>query len=578
MGTPFQATLKDSLNTSMWRHYGKFYRGSYGRLLLTFALSIVQFLLLFPIIYLVRYSFDKILPAKDFRLLLWAGAAILILNLANAGANLWMRYLALKVIKQAIRDYRDELLNRVFAFSRTYYGEVDAARMHSLIVQDTERVDVMSNALLSQIIPALVIGAGVGVMLAYLNWFLFLILLSLGPLLYFIGRAISKKVRQHTQDFRQSFESFSKGILFVLQSLDLTRIQTAEEFEIARQRKLFDEVRVSSGSMSWFQAAYGLAQNTLLSVAGVLILVIGGRAVGLGRMTLGDLLSFYVAMGLMRSYLSPAFYMSPHVTAGSQSLAALYTTLHVEDHPPYSGRRRIQFNGRVQFESVHFQYNAKPVLKNVNLTLAPRESVALIGPNGAGKSTLTYLILGFYRPQTGRVLIDEHPLEELDVTHLRRQIGVVTQQPIIFTGTIWENITYGAPQLSEPQVIESARLATAHEFIESLPLGYNTRVGENGMALSGGQRQRIAIARALLRKPNLLILDEPTNHLDLESVERLTRNLKCLEGAPTILIISHDLKIARQAQRIYFLEDGQITSRAGAGMRSLENGQSVTAL
>jgi ABC-type bacteriocin/lantibiotic exporter with double-glycine peptidase domain len=575
METPFKATFMDSLNVSMWRHYGKFYRGSYGRLFLTFVLSIIQFLLLFPIIYLVRYAFDRILPAGNFRLLLWMGAAVLVLNLANAGTNLWMRYLALKVIKLAIRDYRDELLNRVFAFSRTYYGEVDAARMHSLIVQDTERVDVMSNALVSQVIPALVIGAGVGLVLAYLNWFLFLILLSLGPFLYFIGRSITRKVRKHSQDYRQSFESFSKGILFVLQSLDLTRIQTAEEFEIARQRKLFDEVRVSSGSMSWFQSAYGLVQNTMLSVAGVLILVIGGRAVGLGRMTLGDLLSFYVGLELMRNYMSPAVYMLPHVTAGSQSLAALYKALHVEDPPPYSGRRRIQFKGRVQLESVHFQYNAKPVLRNVNLTLEPEESVALIGPNGAGKSTLTHLILGFYRPQTGHVLIDEYPLEELDVTHLRRQIGVVTQQPIIFSGTIWENITYGALPMSEALVIKSAQLATAHEFIELLPEGYNTLVGENGMALSGGQRQRIAIARALLRKPNLLILDEPTNHMDLESVERLTRNLKCLEGAPTILIISHDFKIARQAQRIYYLEDGQITSKDGLGALPLEKGQSV---
>jgi ABC-type bacteriocin/lantibiotic exporter with double-glycine peptidase domain len=218
------------------------------------------------------------------------------------------------------------------------------------------------------------------------------------------------------------------------------------------------------------------------------------------------------------------------------------------------------------------------VLRIVNLTLEPKESVALIGPNGAGKSTLTHLILGFYRPQTGRVFIDEYPLEELDVTHLRRQIGVVTQQPIIFSGTIWENITYGTPQLSKAQVIKSAQLATAHEFIELLPEGYNTLVGENGMALSGGQRQRIAIARALLRKPNLLILDEPTNHMDLESVERLMLNLKFLEGAPTILIISHDFKIARKAQRIYFLEDGQITSKDGLGTLPPEKEQSLPTL
>ncbi len=563
------------MNLPVWRHYSKFYRGSYGILVFSLFLAIVELVLVFPVIYLVGYAFDKVLPAGHFSLLLWIGIGMLGLTLANSAANLWVRYLTLKVTKQAIRDYRDELLNRIFAFSRSFYGEMDSARLHSIIVQDTERVDIMSNALLSQVIPALIVSTGVGLLLLYLNWSLFLILLILTPLLYFVGKRLGKKVRERTRIFHRSFEAFSKGILFVLESMDLTRIQTAEEFELQRQRRQFDEVQMTSGSMAWLQTAYGLLQNTILAVAGVLILIIGGRAVGLKTMSIGNLLSYYVAIGLLRTYLNPAFYMAPHVIAGAQSLENLHRIMHVEDRPPYSGRRRIEFSGGIELESVSFQYNSTPVLQDVDLVLPPHQSVAVVGPNGAGKSTIVYLLLGFYRPQRGRILIDGHSLDELDTTFLRRQIGVVPQQTNIFGGTVWENITYGAGDVSESQVVDAARLATAHEFIQHFPRGYDTLVGDQGMTLSGGQRQRIAIARALLRLPRLLILDEPTNHLDVAAVNELISNLKHLIPIPTILLISHDAKVTQEASCIYRMSEGRILSREDS--KTMVQGEGIPA-
>jgi ABC-type bacteriocin/lantibiotic exporter with double-glycine peptidase domain len=198
------------------------------------------------------------------------------------------------------------------------------------------------------------------------------------------------------------------------------------------------------------------------------------------------------------------------------------------------------------------------VLRDVTLTINPGSTVALVGPNGSGKSTIGNLILGFYRPQTGELCADDQPFTELDMVHLRRQIGVVTQDPILFPGTIWENITYGAPNVSSSQVIQAAKLATAHESIDQLPKGYQTFVGEDGILLSGGQRQRIALARALLREPALLILDEPTNHLDEAGVRQLMGSLDQLGNAPTILMISHDVAIVDQAEYIYVLQAGGI--------------------
>ncbi|MFC1488445.1 ATP-binding cassette domain-containing protein [Thermodesulfobacteriota bacterium] len=188
----------------------------------------------------------------------------------------------------------------------------------------------------------------------------------------------------------------------------------------------------------------------------------------------------------------------------------------------------------------------------------PNQMVALVGPNGAGKSTIVNLILGFYRPQEGGLFADDCPYVNMDIVHFRRQIGVVTQDPIIFSGTVLENITYGSPEANTDQVVRAAELAVAHEFILRLPEGYDTFVGGRGVLLSGGQRQRIAVARALLRRPQLLILDEPTHHLDKTGVYELMGNLKRLEQVPSILIISHDVDILDAADQSYYLKEGRV--------------------
>jgi ABC-type bacteriocin/lantibiotic exporter with double-glycine peptidase domain len=195
----------------------------------------------------------------------------------------------------------------------------------------------------------------------------------------------------------------------------------------------------------------------------------------------------------------------------------------------------------------------------VTLSVDPGTTVAIVGPNGSGKSTIAYLILGFYRPQVGQVLADDHPLDDLDVKALRREMGIVTQKQMMFSGSILDNITYGHPDCSFNDVVRAAQLATAHDFIRELPDGYRTPVGEGGVKLSGGERQRIAIARALIADPRLLILDEPSVHLDADAVAQLMRNLDSWSSAPTIIVISHDRNVVHGADRTYLLDDGRIT-------------------
>jgi len=529
-------------------------------LILSVIASIMQALILLSIALLVRHVFDDLIPAGNFHLLALVGTGIVFLYLINGGITLWTRHVILKTTKAAIQRFRGEILGKFYAFSRSYYSEADRSKLHTIMVQDTERLDIMSNAVIAQLIPALLISVALGAILIYLNWLLFLVMTSIVPLLFVVGRSIGKMVRKRVHAFHRSFERFSRGILFVLQMMDLTRIQSAEHFESERQGKNLEELRFASGHMAWLRAAYSLIQNMIIASSGVVILIVGGGAVATGYMTLGGLLSFYTAVTLLRTHLNTISSCIPQIIEGNESLTTLFSLLETKDSRPYSGMKRIAFSGRITLESVYFQYRDRPVLHDIDLTIHPGTTVALVGPNGAGKSTIAYLVLGFYRPQRGQLCADDHPFGELDIVHLRRHIGVVSQDPAIFPGTVLENITYGCPDVSTRQIVQASELATAHGFIQALPEGYDTFVGEGGVLLSSGQRQRIAIARALLRQPRLLILDEPTNHLDETAVRQLMSNLRTLDGVPAIMIISHDMGLVHEAQYVYVLQEGRIVT------------------
>jgi len=549
-----------TINVRAWQYYLRCYRGSYRDLLLSLLASVAQSLIVMQIAALIRYVFDVVIPSGDSTLLITAGLGLVAMHLADIGATLWIGHVVVRSTGNAIQRFRDELLKRLFSFSRSYYTEVDRGALHSKIVHDTLRLERMGNSLAAKVLPALLTGAVLGAVLLYLNWRLSLLILGIAPLFMVVSSIMGRAVARGTRGFHRSIDVFSKGILSVLQTMDLTRIQSAEEFEMERQGRGFDLLRQANAKWTWLNVAYGAVSVTAVAIFGVIILIVGGRAVATGQMTVGALLSFYVAFGLLRPRLGLIYTSIPHVIEGNESLTPLYGMLKMDDARPYAGTRRIAFNGEVRLEGVCFQYKDVPVLRDVNLTILPGSTVAVVGPNGSGKSTVANLIVGFYRPQSGHLYADGQPFDELDITHLRRSIGVVTQDPILFPGTILDNIVYGCPDADRQQVIAASEMATVHEFIQQLPQGYDTLVGEEGVLLSGGQRQRIAIARALLRRPKLLILDEPTNHLDEAAVRQLLSNLSVRDNPPASLIISHDAEVVRLASHTYALQEGRIVA------------------
>ncbi len=546
-------------NSKAWRYYAERYRPHRAALAVIVLAALAQAGLVFPMLWLIREILDVILPQRQVRQLALAGGGLLLLNLAGGALVLCVRQFSLRATKIVIREIRGELVERLFCFSRGYFDNADRSVLHARIVQDTERLDVMSNALVAQMLPAMLVSASLSLILLYLNWILFAVMMSIVPALYLANRLLGRKVRRLAGAYRRSFEIFSKGILFVVQGIDLCRFQSAEKIELERQRGYQEDLRVTSERMAWLDTAYGQVQSTISTASSLLILVVGGVSVAAGRMSLGELLAFYVTVGLMVGHARMVWSVIPQIILGSESLGAVYFLLRTQDLAPYTGRRRIDFQGGLTLRSVHFRYRQDPVLERFDLTIPPHTTVAVVGPNGSGKSTIAYLLAGFYRPQQGSLYADQTPYDELDLAHFRRFIGFVPQEPMLFSGSVLENITYGS-DTSDPadreRVTAAAELATAHEFIRELPQGYDTPIGDNGVMLSGGQRQRIAIARALLRRPRLLILDEPTNHLDSAAVGRLMRNLETLPERPTTVLISHDAAIIAQAQSVCSLRTG----------------------
>ena len=554
--------MSHSRNTP-WRMYLELFDGSRRQLALTLVIAVGQALLLVPIAKLVQHAFDHQIPHRQAGAVALTGLIILVLYVANAALGLLTRYISLKVVKAAVTQLRIKLTRRLYAMAQAELDRSSVGELQSIVVQDSERVDAMSNALVALLLPAAVISVGLMVVALVLSPLLCAALLAVVPIMYVANRRLAGVIRRRTRRWQRAFDAFASATALGLRAMSLTKVHSAEPIEVERRSTLAVELEGAGREMAWAGGAYAITQQSVSACAGVIVLIIGGWSTARGDMTLGQLLGFYAVAALLLRQVSVIVANIPSVLSGYESVARLNALLESGAGEPYTGARVVDFCGNIAFDSVSFAYDRDPVLLDVDLSVQEGEHVAVIGPNGAGKSTLVSLLLGLYRPTSGRVLAEGVPFDELDVRALRQRIGVVLQDPVIFPGTVRENIAYGRTGASEAEIRRAAELATAADFAESLPQGYDTPVGDEGVLLSAGQRQRVAIARSLLASPSLLILDEPTAHLDHASITRLMDTLGGLPGSPTVIAVSHDSEIESWADRIVHLRDGRMASAVG---------------
>lgn len=530
------------------------------KLLAGLVISLANSTLALPVAALLRRAFDHSIPRQQVQELAWIGLALFGLRTLSTLAVLLTQRLNLSVTRHFTADLRRELLDKIFRLPHAYFVSSPYGKVEDILVNSSERVDTMVSALLNSVLPSSVLAATLALVLVYLDYRLFLLMLLVWPATWLLNEFFRRRAIRAARHHNVVFRKFSTQLRWVVGAINFVRIHNADAQEIQRGGAVIEETQESSKPVTLLHSSYVQIQMLLLTTVSLVILIVGGSQVAAGTMTLGELLSFYTVVSLLNTALrdfAAGLYL---VVVGGESMREISELLAEESQLPYLAKKEHTLQAKLQFSNVSFAYpqSQQKLLNGVNLDLQAGQFLALVGPNGCGKSTLLSLLLGFSRPDQGQLRVDDVAYDEIDVGHLRSQLGVVAQEPLLFSGTIADNVSYAHPEASSQELWQALELACAKEWVESLPTGLDSPIGDRGTLISGGQRQRLAIARALLGKPRFLILDEPTNHLDAQAISKIMENLRQIPDATGILIITHDESVAAQADCIYRLEQGAL--------------------
>jgi ATP-binding cassette subfamily B protein len=500
--------------------------------------------------WLVQRAFDRCIPQGNSHELLQLSLALLVLRFGS-GLSAYLCYSKIHaLVRRFTARLRERMLEQVFLLPRSFYREGEAGRISELLIADSERSHQMVLCLLAIVVPNSLLALALAFALLYLDSTLFAIMLVVWPFTWIANEYFRRQAHGATREFNSSFRSFSLDLRWLLESLDFVRLHNSEEKEKRNQRDHIESVRRTSLPLGLLQVGYIQLQTILLTALSLVILLAGGAQVAAQQLSLGELIAFYAVVGMLNQALREIAQGLYHVVIGWESWGDCLEFLGHQERSPYQGSEEIQLNSSLELRNVTFGYAEQPLLDQVDLRLLPGQRVALVGPNGCGKSTLMGLLLGFLKPQRGQLLADGVPYEQLDLGQLRRQLGVVPQEPLLFAASIRDNVAYSRPEATCDEIWQALEKAAAADWVRQLPQGLETRVGDRAVLLSGGQRQRLAIARALLGRPRFLLLDEPTNHLDEKAIRQLMENLAQLEPAPALLLITHDESVAARADAI----------------------------
>jgi ATP-binding cassette subfamily B protein len=470
-----------------------------------------------------------------------------------------------EVGERGLADLRRDTYARLVHLPMTFHGQRRVGELASRIAADLTRIrDTLIEAVPNFLRQVVLLLGGV-VLIAVTSLQLTAVMLMSLPPLMIAAVVFGRFIRRVAQQAQDRLAESNVIVEETLQNIASVKAFTNEDLEEGRYRTALSAYVRAAIRGAWFDGSFVAFIVFALFGSIVLVLWYGTQLVQTGALSVGALTRFM----LLSVYVSGAFGSFAELFAQIQRTLGASQRVReilIEPTEPAGGRPpegRLQ--GNVVFEEVSFRYPSRkdvPVLQGVTLEARAGERVALVGPSGAGKSTLVSLLLRFYDPDSGKILIDDRAVQGYDLHALRRQMAVVPQEVLLFGGTIAENIVYGKPGATREEVEQAARLANAHDFISAFPEGYETRVGERGVQLSGGQRQRVAIARALLRDPAILILDEATSSLDSESESLVLQAMDRLMQGRTSFVIAHRLSTVRRADRIFVIKDGR-TVEAG---------------
>ena len=524
--------------------------------------------------YLVKPALDEIFFERNKEMLLMIPVVVASVYIFKGFCDFGQYYLMSFIGQSVIRDLREEMFAKLSNMSVGFFVRHSTGELVSRMNNDVMMVQgAMTNAITGIVRDALTVVSLIFVVF-YRDYQLALIAMIVFPLAIYPLLNFGRRLKKYSRRMLVSLEDITERLNETITGIRIVKAFAMEDYERERFSKVNNTLFNAFMKRFKVRALSNPVMETLGGFGVCLIVFYGGYQVINGNSTQGTFFSFMAALIMLYEPIKRInevnITIQEGLSAGERIFSLLDTPLDVVDREGASELGRAR--GELTFENVGFSYEENAVLNDVSLRVAPGEAIAIVGESGAGKSTLLDLAPRFYDVSSGRVLIDGMDVRDVTQKSLRQNIGIVTQQTILFDDTIRNNIAYGRPDLPLEKVIEAAVAAHAHDFIMTTPNGYDTLIGENGIKLSGGERQRIAIARALLKDPPVLILDEATSNLDSDSEIAVQGAIETLMRGRSTMVVAHRLSTIRNVNRIYVLVSGKIVEEGAHDELLAKNG------
>lgn len=494
----------------------------------------------------------------------FAVASVAVIAVVGAVSAYFEKYLTTSVSQWVGHDLRRTLYHHIHRLSLAEHDESRTGDMITRVTSDIGVVqDFINTALLGMLVSLMTLFGMIGVMF-YLNWRFTLISLSIAPALFFVVYRYTRRIKKATRAVRKKEGDLLSIVQEVLTSIRVVKAFAREDYEEQRfESESLANVEAGLQARS-IKAKLSPIVEVIVAIGTCLVLGYGARLALAGELSAGVLIVFLLYLGKMYKPMRDLSKMTDTVSKAIVGYERIQEVLEIESRvlEMPGARPAPRLKGQIEFDQVSFSYDVdKQVLKDVSFKIEAGQIAAIVGPSGTGKTTIVSLIPRFYDPVSGQIKMDGTDIRRYRLKSLRDQISFVLQDTLLFRATIWENIAYGKPGASSKEIMRAAELANAREFIEEMPDGYDTMVGERGVNLSGGQRQRIAIARAVIRDTPILILDEPTSGLDAVSEQAVIQALERLMKGRTSVVIAHDLGTIRNADVILVIQESELVEQ-----------------